>query len=1049
MKKRIYTDAWREIKNTKSRFLSLFLLVMLAVAFLSGLRTTAPDMERTADAYLDRTRLMDVKVLSTLGLTGEDLSALEEQPGVERAVGSYTLDATVPMEENELIVKVHSLTQGVNLPDLTEGRLPENAGECVTEQGLLTQAGLSLGDTLTLQAEEGLRENTYKVVGVVNSPLYLSVERGSASIGTGRVAAFVLLPEAAFDLEAYMEAFLLAENALELQCYGQEYEDLIDGLTDSMDAFAQGRAQLRRDTLVSDAQEKLNDAQREYDDAESEADRELADAEKELADARAELADGYRELADARAQLQSAETKGNRAISDAQKKLAAAKSELQAGEKEYQQGKKTLEENRTAFEAGLQQWQAAFDALEQAKPVLPPEQYEQGLAQLQEQRAELDQAEAALLQGEQQLESSRAQLDQGQREYDSGLAQLAQSKKTLSDELARGRREIQDGEEELEQGEQEYADGLAEYQEAKADAERELADAREELADAQREIDDIPECKWYLLTRSTNQGFESFNQDAERMGNLAAVFPIIFFLVAALVCLTTMTRMVEEQRTQIGGLKALGYGKGAIAFKYVGYGLLASLLGSAAGLAVGCTLLPTIIFSAWKILYTVPDLQIPFYWDVSLTSTLAAVVCTVGATLWACFSTLADTPANLMRPKAPKPGKRVFLERVTPLWRRLPFTQKVTMRNLFRYKKRFWMTVIGIGGCTALIVTGFGLRDSIFDILNKQYDEISTYDAGVGLVEDITEEELREVKDCLDGQPLVSDFLACSQESMTAESGRQSLSATVFTVEDEERFGQFIHLRHRRGETPVSLSSEGAVITEKMAELLDVGAGDTITLEGDRRVEVLVSDICENYVFHYVYLTSPLYEELFGAPAQANMILAQYADAGQETADQVSSVLISLDGVTSISRIASTRETFTNSMERVDYAVIVVIVSAAALAFVVLYNLTNINITERMRELATLKVLGFYDRELTAYVYRENVFLTLFGVALGLFMGKFLHAWLVLTVEIDMLMFGRAARPMSYVWAVVLTIVFSLLVNLAAHRRLKKIDMVESMKTAE
>ena len=557
-------------------------------------------------------------------------------------------------------------------------------------------------------------------------------------------------------------------------------------------------------------------------------------------------------------------------------------------------------------------------------------------------------------------------------------------------------------------------------------------------------------CEWYVLGRDTNSGFVSYSQDAERVDNLSSIFPVIFFVVAALACLTTMTRMVEEQRTQIGSLKALGFSRLAISQKYIGYAFVASLVGGLIGLGIGATLIPAVIANAFQIMYAIPGLDYKMQLPLFVLAVLAAVACTTGAALWACLSTLIDTPANLMRPRAPKAGKRVFLEYIKPIWRRLSFTWKVSMRNLFRYQKRFWMTVIGIGGCTALIVTGFGLHESIFDVLDKQFDEISLYDATVGLDEDLTEEQKQGIEDYLDGEEAVADYMFTYQQMMDASTTGTSYDVYLFAVDDVEEFGRFVDLRHRSDHSPVELDSSGVVIDEKLSELLDVSVGDTITLEGDQRVEAVVADITENYVYHYVYLTRDLYTQLYGEDYQNNVMLLAYQDGmGVDVSNQTSETLMKMDGVASYSYIATIRDSFEDSMDAINYAVVIIIVAAAALAFVVLYNLTNINITERRSELATLKVLGFYDGETTAYVLRENVFLTIFGVILGLVLGRFLHSWMVLTVEVDLVMFGRTAPPYAYVLAAALTALFSLIVNVAAHFRLKKIDMVESLKTVE
>ena len=1065
---RLTTDAVREIRFTFSRFLSILVLSALAVAFLAGLRTTAPDMEYTADNYYDRTHMMDGYVISTLGLAQEDLDALGQEAGIQEVEGGMSLDATA----QDAIVSVRSLPETLNLLEVTEGRLPQAADECVTESLLMVELGLEVGDTLELTLDEdnadSLTRTTYTVVGVVNSPLYVGSDRGSSSLGGGTVDAFLYVSGENFNLDYYTEAYFTLDGLAALDSYSQEYEDRLEDYLDGLDGLADQRAQLRYDTLVADAQAEIADGEAQLADAR----QELADAEAELADARAELDDGWssyydgvdtldREIADARQTLARALAD----LQDGEAELADGQSQYDDGLAQYQQGLADYEDNLAALDGqqetldeGYAQYEAAlapyvgtpyYDAMvEQLAPQkaqldAAQAQLDEGYAQLEAGKAQLDASKAVLDETAQTLADARAELDDGWSEYNGGLA-------TLNQEEADGRAELADALTELEDGESEYADGLAEYEDARADAESEIADGEAELADARQALADLDGCEWYVLGRTTNSGFAGYSQDAERVGNLANVFPVIFFLVAALACLTTMTRMVEDQRTEIGALKAMGFSRLSISKKYIGYAFWASLLGGLVGLAVGCTLVPAVIANAFQIMYNVPSLEFKLQPAVCVIAVLAAVACTTGAALWACLSTLIDTPANLMRPKAPKAGKRVFLEYIKPVWKRLSFTWKVTMRNLFRYQRRFWMTVIGIGGCTALIVTGFGLHDSIFAILDKQFDEISLYDATASLTDEGSQAP-EEVLAYLDQSPAVDRALLCYQSAADVSASGAAYSAYLLAVDDPAQLEQFIHLRHRQSSGPVEITDGGVVITEKLAELLEVSVGDTVTLDnGDDRVEAAVTDVVENYVYHYVYLTDGCYEALFGQPPEDNTVLVAYADGiGQAQSDQVSADLMAMDQVASYSYIATIRDSFTDSMNAINYAVVIIILAAAALAFVVLYNLTNINITERTRELATLKVLGFYDRETTAYVYRENVFLTLFGIVLGLVLGRFLHAWMVVTVEVDLVMFGRTAPLYAYLLAAALTVVFSVVVNIAAHFKLKKVDMVESLKTVE
>ena len=1218
---RLLTDAFREIKNTRSRFVSLLVLSALAVCFLAGLRATEPDMKRSADRYFDEQRLMDLHILSTLGLTDADAVALAAVEGVETVEPAYTIDAMLRFGENEIVVKGLSYQEGgLNAPHLEEGRLPERADECLVEPDLLSENGLFIGDTITLDTgsgtyEDALAGENFTIVGTADSPLYVGVDRGSSSLGTGQVSAFVLLPAEAFTMESYTDIYVTLDGAAGLLCYDDAYTDLVEQMQDELEPFARERADLREAEVIGEANEKLADAEQELADAEAEADQELADAWQELTDARQELDDGWADYEDGQQTLEEEIADAEQKIADGEEELADALEELEEGEERLEDGEDELADGWRQYNSGLAQYEAAlaefqpkkeeFDqgvalyesgyaefqkSVEPLLPFLPgydvdslyndlatkpgavetilageedkiqiqigelpskeellqdlvgfesqtaeeilviceeieaqiaaldktDTNYNENLSQLnaelerakkaykarlnytlleqlnesivhiksiedalpglissvqdlnklhleieenrpeieaaqaqfEAQKAQFDAAYQDLQDGEAELREGRIELQQGWDEYEDGLKDLEEARETLRTETADAEQELADALAELEDGEQEYADGLVEYEDGKAEAEQKIADARKELEQARRDIEAIEDCEWYVLGRNTNAGYVSYSMDADRMGNLASVFPLIFFLVAALVCLTTMTRMVEEERVTIGGLKALGYSRGAIAVKYVGYGFLASAIGSLLGLAVGLTLLPWIICNAWNIIYAVGPVQYGLEPVTSTAACLAAVGTVTLSALGACFSTLTAVPAELMRPKAPPAGKRVVLERIPWLWRRLSFNYKITIRNLFRYQRRFWMTVMGIGGCAALIVTAFGLRGSIFDIMDKQFDEIYGHTAQIGMVNAVTPTELREITDTLDGNALVDGWLLCRSETLSAQTEEYTVDATLMVAADQQALEPLIHLRHRTEDTPVTLPDDGVVLTEKLASLLGVGPGDSITLDGDERVEVVVADITEHYIQHYIYMTDAYYESVFGQVPEQNLILADYPTDDPD-AESLERELVGLDGVSSLTRVEDTRNTYGSSLASVDYAVVLIIVCAAALAFVVLYNLTNINITERMRELATLKVLGFYDRELSAYIYRENVILTVFGVGIGMLMGKLLHQWLILTVEIDMLMFGRTLSLPSYLYAVVLTILFSLIVNLAAHRKLKHIDMVESLKTVE
>ena len=1200
MKSAMQKDFWREIGHTKSRFFSIMILVALSVAFLSGLRATAPDMKKTGDDYLDSLHLADIQVLSTLGLTDEDIDAIRAQKNIENAEGEYVLDAFASSGGAEAVVKVLSLSdEGINDVLLREGRMPARADECVVEENMLGLLDIAIGDTIALEPDskmdDALADEQYTVVGTVRSPVYIAVERGTSSIGSGTVKAYLYLPREAFALDYYTAAYVRVSGAAEMTAFYDDYDDYIDDVIDSLEDFADTRALLRHDELVDEATEKLDDAQKELDDAKAEADEELGKAEKELKDARRKLDDGWRdyrdgqqELADSRAKLDDAKKElsdGEQEYQDGLAKYEEAKEEYEKGLAEYEDGKKEYEKGRKQLDAGAQelaegkkqldegqkqldtlgstvtgaldgtgspyegkpgqliedlgkgdqnaaattdaaldgmraqltagiaQAQGTIDALNTQitqltaalqNPDLSDEEragYEKslaeaqaGLAQAEAQKAQLEQqlaqlenvSSGSIAQSKQQLDkgraaynSGRAELAEGSRELEKGKqklndakaelddapAQLQEAKQKLDDarrELDDGWKEYYDGEEkyadgaqeladaykELTDGEKDYREGKSEYADAKAEADEKIADAQKKITDARREVADIESCEWYLFARSYNPGYTGFGQDAERMANLASVFPVIFFLVAALVCLTTMTRMVEEQRVQIGSLKAMGYSGFAISRKYIFYGLLPSLTGGLFGLVIGYILFPKMIFTAYQIMYQMPDIELRAYPEISVFSVLAAVACTTLATLGACMATLRETPASLMRPRTPKAGKRVFLEYIRPLWKRMSFTHKVTARNLFRYQKRFWMTVIGIGGCTALIIAGFGLRSSLLFTMSRQYDDLFHYSAQVTLSDNALDEERAAVEDFLSTDKRIVSYVPCAASSATAVTPSYSTTAYVEVMASGE-IGKVIDLFDYKTGDPITMGDEGVYIDQKLSELLGVKAGDTFFLDGDDRGDVTVAGVYEHYTGHFIYMTPGYYESALHAGSEPNAYLMNFTSDDTETCNAIFETLLDMSGVVTTSRMRDTQDTYMHSMERVDFVVVIIILAAAALAMVVLFNLSNINITERQRELATIKLLGFYDKEVSAYVYRENIVLTVFGILMGCFMGHWLHLYLVRSTEIDLMMFGRQTAPSAYVYAAILTMLFSIAVNILAHFRMKKIDMVESLKSAE
>ena len=917
MQRTLRKELWREIHSSRNRFLSIFLMVALGVMFLVGLRSAAPDMRATADGYFDGLGFYDIQVLSTLGLTEEDIDAFSRVPGVEEARGGFSVDATLTLDDAQKNIKALDLSEAFDRPELLAGRMPEKPDECLLDEKLQTLLELDVGDTVTLtpgkSMADALAEETFTVTGIAHSPLYISLDRGTGSLGDGSVSGFVLLPRESFSLDTYTLCSIHAAGAAELDAYGTAYQHKIENLTEELETVARQRADLRYETLRADAQADIDQGAEELEQAEADADAELQRAQDALDDAR-----------------------------------------------------KELDETRAALKLAVNYG----------------------------------------IYSQEELEAARAQLDAGETEYQQGCSEL---------------------------------------EEARASAAAEIEQGKEQLALAEEQLSQLKPADVYVLDRNSNYGFVSYDQNATRMDNLANMFPVIFFVVAALVCLTTMTRMVEEERTQIGAIKAMGYGTGAIAWKFLIYGMLAAVGGTLVGAIIGTTLIPWVIFTSYGIMYILPELQISVHWGLCLGAGAAGLVCTVGATLWAMLATARQTPAALMRPKAPKAGKRIFLERIGPLWRRMSFSMKVSARNLLRYKKRFFMTVIGVAGCTALLIAGLGLRSSLFRIIDVQYGDIYRYDVQASLEEGSAADVCARLG--LQSAVQVDSVAQVSTRSVSFSSDAGSLDGYLMVTDDPAALAEEIDLRTMKGQEPLKLPETGVIIGEKLAELLEVQVGDDITLDCGTPVKVQVAGITEHYIYHYAYMDAGYYETLLGTAYEPNELLISIGDG--DRAPALCEYLLGLEGVQSASNIRTSAQSFRETMEVVDAAVTIIVLSAAALALVVLYNLTNINITERIRELATIKVLGFFDREVAMYIYRENIVLTVLGIALGQLMGKYLCRYLIRTIEMDIVMFGRDAVGKNYIVSVLLSVLFALAVNLMMYFRMKKIDMVGSLKSVE
>lgn len=1064
--KKAYEKAWKEYEQQCSAYetaekelQALQQTYDREAAVLKNLQESAAQKEKTAK---EKQGICEAKqtLLDTWNQTLQ--SAQQEQSSWE----SKAAELTTAMEttQQNLDAANETLTEAKERYE-TLSQDPNAAAEDLQSAEAAVTTAQSLVDTHQTTLAQQEQEKAAALAAAEDARL--RAEEAQANISTVQQELTLAQQEAQ---TAQQEAEAARQEADLQKTKTEQYEEK---LKQDTEALASQKAQLEQQKQTLDAQKQtLTKTERELNQQKQALDaaqaaitagrEELAQKEAELAAvktqldateaqltaAKAELDAKEKELAEAKAQLDAAE-----------QTLAATKTQLDTGWAQLAAGKAQVQEGKRQLRAAKSQLDASQKQLDEAKAQLAA-----GRAQLESAKNQLNQARNELDLGWAELNASKAQLQDGWRQLAEGKAQLEEARNKLAD----GRRQIEEGEKELAENEQKLKDSWLEYEKGKKEAEEKIADGEKEIADAEKELkeaeekiadarDELSQVKypsWYVYDRSALPDNLGFGENAERLTNIARVFPLLFFLVAALISLTTMTRMVEEERTQIGTMKALGYSKLDIAGKYLKYAFYATLGGSIVGVLIGEKIFPWIIVNAYGIMYQyMPKIMIPYDWKFGLLATGAALICTMAATCSACIRELQTVPAQLMRPPAPKEGKRVLLEYLPFIWKPLSFTWKSTIRNLMRYKKRFLMTVIGIGGCMGLLLVGFGLRDSIMDVAILQFEQLQLYDGMVILDSDASKAERQEVlKEVETAEEVEAEKLFYMQQIQARgdETAKKEWSMYLYVPESTEDLDEFFCFRKRtQQETTYALTDEGAIVTEKIAREFGVKAGDMLVLHTDEEtVEIPVAAVCENYLSHYIYLTPALYEQIYGEKPEYNSVFIK-TENGISGAETVGEQLLKKDAVLNVTYTSSLKSQLDSMLGALDIVIVVLIISAGMLAFVVLYNLNNININERRRELATLKVLGFFDGEVAAYVYRENVLLTVLGAAAGILIGKFLHAFIITTVEVDACMFGRNIKIMSYVYGTLFTFAFSVIVNLVMYFKLKKIDMVESLKSVE
>lgn len=1075
MRSNMWKSTLREIKQSFGRFMAIFAIVALGVSLFSGLKVLEPAMVTTTNAYLQEKQFYNYRLLSTLGFEQEDVEFLKGKKDVRQIEGAVTFDILCSLEQgSNMVLKAYNLPENINAIELLSGRLPENSQECVVDSAVFSEETIGKKIVLSVDNEEDDLENfvhrAYTIVGIAQSPNYIQFERGNTSLGNGKITGFMYLPDDAFDVDYFTE--ILVKFDEDFLIYTDAYKNYMDAKEDEWEVFTEEAANLRYERIVAEAEEELLDAKKEFEEEKAEAENELEDARIELADAKKELNKAQKELADAKQKIED----GKQELADGREELSKniielqrAEKDIAKGEEEFVNGQQEITQNREVLKTqeaqlaeGMAQLNAGQAQLDAYKAQIPegmelPQQIVDAQAQLDGQRAQLQEAEkqleagkAQLDEAQKQLDSAKAELEAGKARIDAGWDAIEDAQKDMAEaeqELADGEAEILDGEKELADGWVEFYDGQAEYDEGYAEFLTEIADAEAEIADAEKEIADIEKPETYVLGRETNIGYACFENDSAIVNAIANVFPVFFFAVAALVCVTTMNRMVEEQRTQIGVLKALGYSQSSIMGKYLFYSGAAAISGCIAGYFFGIWFFPLVIWYAYGSMYDVDSIIYVFDAGIFICSLLVSMTCSMGTTYLSCRKELSEVAAELMRPKAPKAGKRVFLERIPFVWKRMKFLHKVSYRNVFRYKKRFFMMVIGISGCTALVLTGFGVQDSIANIANDQYDRIQIYDVNVMLSEDV-EESTDDLIARIAGER-ATEYLYVMEKTMDLTTEDAIKGVNLIAIDESADISPYIFLPDAEGNRLEYPKQGECILTDKLANMYELQVGDVITLtdENNHAMEVTLSGIAENYLYNFVYMTIQSYETALGENAEIKSIylnVAEGIDAYQLTAD-----LMKEEEVTSATVSADSKNRFTSMIESLGLMVVVIILCAAFLAFIVLYNLTNINITERVREIATIKVLGFYRNETASYIFRENLILTFIGAMAGLFLGKLFHGFVMSQVQVDQVSFAVRILPMSYLYSVLMTFVFAFAVNWFMRRKLDRVSMTESLKSVD
>ena len=1086
----------REIKGSFGRYMAIFAIIALGAGLFVGLRMSKPDFIETYDRYLHETNFYNFRLVSTLGLTEEDVDEVKKLDGVTDAEGIVSADFLYSQSEDKnLVIVAQEIPEKINLIDLKAGRMPQNGNECLADPEMYNED--DIGKTIKLspqnseQTMDTFAYDEYTIVGLTETVLYVNLERGSSTLGSGSVDGYIYLPSEGFSVDYFTDIYVTVDA--DGYVYSDEYKDNAEPYIKPLEKFIQERAVIRYNNIIDEANAKLADAKAQYYDGLKKYEPAKEKYENGVKQFESEKANAEAELKKAKAQLDEYEKmlENPSVLDEKQAELDAAREKLDKGKAEYEAGLKQYESKcKSAYLLVNRQIESNTERIESKKANIAElnteleelnaqlaeaeangewlkasstktkirlkqsqldaneaelQRAEEKLAEAQQKKAEID---AELAPYKQQLDQAKAELDSGYAQVNAGQAELDKAREQLKNApelIAQGKAQYENAKKQMEAGfaqaEKELRDGKKQLDAAKA----QLDYAKYQLDRAEKQIKNMEHADTYVLGRDTNIGYVCFSSDTDVVQSVAGVFPVFFFLVAALVCLTTMTRMIDDQRTQIGIMKALGYSSSSIMLKYLIYSGSATLFGSIIGIGVGAFAFPAIVWFGYSIIYSFSSLVYTIDWSLSLGMIAANLLVMLLVTWYCCIKELKCAPSDLIRPKAPEAGKRIILERIGFVWNRLSFMQKVSARNIFRYKKRIFMMLLGIGGCTALVLTALGLNDTIQGVVDKQYNDIILYDYELSLAYDMNAEEQKIfLEDCGDNAA-ESIFLYRSSADVQANGITKSVT---LSASDGEGITEFINFESD-GEKLSYPGKDEAIINCNLARMMDIDIGDEIklTTADMEKLTVTVSGIFDNYVDNLVFINLDTCAEQWGHMPEIKAALMTAPEGGDINgcAERISEV----DGVRTMQLSANSRDRINNMMSSLLFVVAMIILCAGLLAFIVLYNLTNINISERIREIATIKVLGFYPHEAASYVFRENLVLTGMGSLFGLLLGVMFHAFVMDAIKVDMMYFKPIISPLSFAFAIVLTFVFALIVNVIMRRRIDNIDMAGALKSIE